>query len=341
MADGALSAANTSYANTNYKFEDLVGLTDDQVAAVYAAGRAELKSNFAYTKDEEEFLLNRGLGPNSWTEPRSEFEDIYDHYPDIDMTQTSSGHHLIWGNKQGQEFVRLSHGPSSSFFEFQRDGSRVQKIFGNDYQIVTKNNYVLIKGKCNVTIQGDAVVDVQGDKIERVKGDYQVLVGGKFEVQSNKEMFLRAGADINISTGGILGDIRLGAQNAVLVQSDMNVNGAFHAKSVYSDGEVTAATGIVAGIPGSANPFAGIETLGGINCGFASGKTAPGTVVTAASVFAGVSVTAPLGVFGMVRDVGGFLMTLRTIYNGHSHPVEYGPTGPPFTQDVGGDPSGP
>ena len=343
MADGELSAANTSFANTNYTFDDLVGLTDDQVASVYAAGRANLNSNFAYTKDEEEFLLNRGLGPNSWTEPRSEFEDVpdYDHYPDIDITQTSSGHQLIWGNKQGQEFVRLSHGPTGSFFEFQRDGSRVQKIFGNDYQIVSKNNYVLIKGKCNVTIQGDAIVDVQGDKIERVKGDYQVLVGGKFEVQSNKAMFIRAGGDIDISTGGVLGDIRLGAQNAVLVQSDMNVNGGFHAKSVYSDGEVTAATGIVAGIPGSPNPFAGIETLGGINCGFASGTTVPGTIVTKFSLFAGASVNAPLGTFGMVSDMGGFLMTLRTVYNNHVHPVKFGPTGPPISRDVGGDPSGP
>jgi hypothetical protein len=200
---------------------------------------------------------------------------------------------------------------------------------------------VFIKGKCNVTILGDAVVDVQGDKIERVKGDYQVLVGGKFEVQSNKAMFLRAGADIDISTGGVLGDIRLGAQNAILVQSDMNVNGGFHAKSVYSDGEVTAATGIIAGVPGSLNPFAGIETLGGINCGFASGVTVPGTIVTKFSLFAGASVTAPLGTFGMVSDMGGFLMSLRTVYNGHFHDAPDGITGPPQLRDVGGDPSGP
>jgi hypothetical protein len=346
MADGILSAAranntNNIFSDPNYKFEDLVGLTDSQVAAVYAAGKANLTSSFAYTKDEEEFMLNKGLGPNSWSEPRSEFEDIYDHYPDIDMTQTSSGHHLIWGNKQGQEFVRLSHGPSSSFFEFQRDGSRVQKIFGNDYQIVTKNNYVLIKGKCNVTIQGDAIVDVQGDKVERVKGDYQVLVGGRFEVQSNKAMSLRAGGDIDIATGGTLGDIRLGAQNSILVQSDMNVNGGLHAKSMYSDGEVTAATGIIAGVVGSTNPFAGIETLGGINCGFISGATVPGTIVTTVSLFAGASVTAPLGTFGMVSDMGGFLMSLRTVYNNHIHPTPRGPSGPPILRDVGGDPSGP
>lgn len=348
MADGILSAAranntNNIFSDPNYKFEDLVGLTDSQVAAVYAAGKANLTSSFAYTKDEEEFMLNKGLGPNSWSEPRSEFEQVpeYDHYSDIDMTQTSSGHQLIYGNTQGQEFVRLSHGPSSSFFEFQRDGSRVQKIFGNDYQIVTKNNYVLIKGKCNVTIQGDAIVDVQGDKVERVKGDYQVLVGGKFEVQSNKAMSLRAGGDIDIATGGTLGDIRLGAQNSILVQSDMNVNGGLHAKSMYSDGEVTAATGIIAGVVGSTNPFAGIETLGGINCGFISGATVPGTIVTTVSLFAGASVNAPLGTFGMVSDMGGFLMSLRTVYNKHVHPVKFGPTGPPISPDVGGDPSGP
>jgi hypothetical protein len=347
MADGILSASranNTSniFSDPNFKFTDFVGLTDSQVDAVYAAGKANLTSSFAYTKDEEEFMLNKGLGPNSWTEPRSEFEQVpeYDHYSDIDITQTSSGHQLIFGNTQGQEFVRLTHGPTSSFIEIQRDGTRVQKIFGNDYQIVTKNNYVLIKGKCNVTIQGDAIVDVQGDKVERVKGDYQILVGGKFEVQSNKAMFLRAGGDVDISTGGLLGDIRLGAQNAVLVQSDMNVNGGFHAKSIYSDGEVTAATGMIAGVLGSTNPFAGIQTLGGINCGYVVGATTPGTLITTVGVVAGAFVTAPLGTFAMVSDMGGFLMTLRLVYDQHWHYAPEGPTSSPISPDIGGDPSG-
>jgi hypothetical protein len=76
---------------------------------------------------------------------------------------------------------------------------------------------------------------------------------------------------------------------------------------------------------------AGIVCAGGALIGFPVGVPVPG--ITASSL----EVVSPLGLFGLVRDFGGFLSTLRTCYNAHFHVgVESGPsvTGPTDAPDV-------
>ena len=110
----------------------------------------------------------------------------------------------------------------------------------------------------------------------------------------------------------------------MVLNTDLTVHGEVLADSVYSDGAVTAGTGIHAGIPGSANPTAGISTLGGINVG-TTGPTVPGTVEATISVNAGVSVFGP-----MVSDMFGPMEMFRLKVDQHVHIGNHGfPTSPP------------
>ena len=127
------------------------------------------------------------------------------------------------------------------------------------------------------------------------------------------------------------GTVYISSPDSLVVDADLYVHGEALADSLHSQGSVTAGTGIHAGLIGSANPVAGISTLGGVNVGI-PGPTVPGTVT------ATVLVTAP-AVIGTVIVYGGVLMDpeggaplIRSIYDSHIHTVlskDFGVTGVP------------
>ena len=126
------------------------------------------------------------------------------------------------------------------------------------------------------------------------------------------------------------GQVTLLAGESFSINSDLVVYGGISGDSVHSSGSVTAGTGIHAGLPGSANPVAGITTLGGINAGFPPPiPTVPGVIN------ASVLVTAP-AVVGSVITFGSILMDpmggpplIRTFYDIHTHIAPNGITTTP------------
>lgn len=254
----------------------------------------------------------------SWTEPESPSTSKY---PYNNVKETESGHFQEWDDTPGAERIRTQH-RTGTFTEVQADGTRVDKIIGDNYEITAKNNYVKIKGFCSVTIEGDSIVNIKGDKVERIEGNYYQEVYGNYEQVVKKKVKLTSGGDTAINVGGALGTLRIVAGGTVDILSDLDVDGAIAGESVYSRGAVTAGTGIHAGVAGSANPVAGISTLGGISAGF---PAAGGAGVINATV----SVNAPLINGIITKDVRGTMEMIRLKHNTHIHPTPKGPSGMP------------
>jgi phage baseplate assembly protein gpV len=100
----------------------------------------------------------------------------------------------------------------------------------------------------------------------------------------------------------------------IILNGSAKVEGSLDASSLSSAGAVTAKKSLFVG-------ESGIVCMGGALIGFAAGVPVPGFTVSS------VEVASPLGIFGMVRDAGGFLMSLRTAYNAHQHGgVKNGPS---------------
>ena len=253
----------------------------------------------------------------SWTEPESTFASKY---PYNNVTETESGHFQEWDDTPGAERIRTQH-RTGTFTEVQPNGTRVNKIVGDNYEIVAVNNYVKISGFCSVTIEGDSVVNIKGDKVERIEGNYYQEVQGNFEQVVKKKIRQTSGDNININAGG--GTLRIVAKDEVDILSDLEVDGGIAGESVYSRGAVTAGTGIHAGVPGSANPVAGISTLGGVSAGFPSAGL-PGVITATASV------NAPLISGIITQDIRGTMEAIRLTYDVHTHPTPKGPSGPPI-----------
>ena len=265
----------------------------------------------------------------SWTEPESQAnEETLPKFPYNHATITESGHSFEFDDTPGRERIRLQHGGAQTngvgtFFEIQSDGTRINKIVGDNYEIVAANNHVIISGVCNITIEGNSVVHVKGDKYEKVDGDYYLEVGGKLSQTVADTSSILSNGDMTVGCGNpITGRMKLATGDHLYLQGDLVVSGGLTADMITAQGKVNAGTGMRAG------PLGFVTLLGGVAAGL---DVAIPTMVTATTnIYAGASVEAPVVFGGQVMDVRGTMEMMRTIYNTHTHPAKP-VTGPPFS----------
>jgi len=243
-----------------------------------------------------------------WVEPASDYKA---QYPYNQVMQSESGHFLEFDDTLDAERVRLQH-RTGTFTELQSDGSRITKIVGDNYEIIAKDNNVLISGICNITVQGNSYLTVNGDCVQRISGDFLQEVEGNYQQVVKGDISISGANDIDINAGSTLGSVNITAPMVIQLNSDVEIDGGVAAESVLSRGEVTAGTGIHAGVLGSVNPMAGISTLGGVSAGF---PAAPGPGIITGLVLA----QAPLVQGIVVQDILGSMMLMRLQYDLHTH----------------------
>lgn len=95
------------------------------------------------------------LGP----EPVSTFNAKY---PYNKVTQTESGHVIEVDDTPNFERLHTFH-KSGTYSEISEDGRRVNKIVGDDYEIVVKNKTVYINGNMTIEVNGNYNLNVSGD----------------------------------------------------------------------------------------------------------------------------------------------------------------------------------
>jgi hypothetical protein len=277
-------------------------------------------------KAEEELLFQNFPSPYAWVTPLRQMEQRngagnqaeakginpvhYGHMTVLQDKESKSG--LYMSSAPDETFIALEHGNSASYMEIQDNGDTVQQIYGNGYRITTKNEHVLVEGFCSIKIVGNCQMEIEGDRIEHVKGDYKLRVDGNYDILAKKGYVLHSADDIDIHVHGMTSALTLHAPNGtpltpgIILNGSAKVEGSLDASSLSSAGAVTAEKSLFVGP-------AGIICAGGALIGFAVGVPVPGFTISS------VQVASPLGIFGMVRDAGGFLMSLRTKYNLHFH----------------------
>ena len=98
-------------------------------------------------------------------------------YPHNHVRMSESGHVEEWDDSPGAERLHRFH-KTGTFEEIQPDGTKVNKIVGNNFEITYGEKDVFIQGGCNVTILGEARVLYMNDLVHEVYGDYHLNVHG-------------------------------------------------------------------------------------------------------------------------------------------------------------------
>ena len=139
-------------------------------------GRTE-KVQIANTTDEK-----TDSGYIEWNEPTSPYAASY---PNNNVMETSSGHIKEYDDTSGQERIHEYH-KAGTFYEIDKDGNKVTRVVGNNYDIIAGTNYVKVRGdvfltidsNCKTRIKGNYEVEVDGNKNEVIKGTYTQTVTG-------------------------------------------------------------------------------------------------------------------------------------------------------------------
>ena len=139
-------------------------------------GRTE-KVQVANTTDEK-----TNSGYIEWDEPKSPYAASY---PNNNVMETASGHIKEYDDTSGQERIHEYH-KAGTFYEIDKDGNKVTRVVGNNYDIIAGTNYVKVRGdvfltidsNCKTRIKGNYEVEVDGNKNEVIKGTYTQTVTG-------------------------------------------------------------------------------------------------------------------------------------------------------------------
>jgi len=111
--------------------------------------------------------LNKNtVGP----EPSSAYSAVY---PYNRVYQSESGHIIELDDTPNKERIHVFH-RTGTYTEINQEGRRVNKIVGDDIEVVLKDKIVYIQGNAKVEIKGNVDVTVNGNYNLNVSGDIKI-----------------------------------------------------------------------------------------------------------------------------------------------------------------------
>lgn len=137
------------------------------------------------TEDKGVRLAN---GNGTWDQSSTPYNTKY---PYNKVLETESGHVMEFDDTPNNERINIHH-RSGTFTEIDRNGTRVNKIVGDAFEILERNGYIHIKGSCSITVEGDANIlvgnncelEIDGNLNANISGSALWSIGGDWKVKS-------------------------------------------------------------------------------------------------------------------------------------------------------------
>jgi len=220
-ADGTIS--NGTGVDPNKGFQDPNG-TYPKYKNEPDTNRLATGSNLGRTIVlKKEAALKTGVkiaNGGTWDQAPNPYNAVY---PYNKVTQTESGHVQEWDDTPGSERIHMYH-KSGTFTEIDANGTQVNRIVGDGFEIVERNGFVYVKGAYCVTVDGSmnlrtdnvfnlevsgaANIFVYNEANINVSKDCNLAVGATLNAKANtinleseKQFNIRAGTGLNIQTG--------------------------------------------------------------------------------------------------------------------------------------------
>ena len=176
------------------------------------ARHEDIKKTIVYKKElaREKAVLT--AGGKTWDQAQIPYNASY---PYNHVFMTESGHIMEFDDTQHSERIHLYH-KSGTFTEVDANGTQVNRIVGDNYEILERNGHVYIKGTMDVTIDGDHNVKINNALNVQVVGNVNMNVTGNMNVDVAGMYNLKA-QGINMETH--TSPVNVLSANSVNVQS--------------------------------------------------------------------------------------------------------------------------
>ena len=198
------------------------------------ARHEEINKTVVYKKEAAQLQGVQVADGSTWDQSPIPYNAAY---PFNHVMQTESGHVLEFDDTPHSERIHIYH-KSGTFTEIDANGTQVNRIIGDGYEILERNGYVQVSGSLNVTIDGahnvlvknamnltvngTATINVTNDAYLNVSGSLNASVGESFKLKANA--IIMEGDSIDIKSNGHLNASSSG---------DLNINAG---GTLYADG---------------------------------------------------------------------------------------------------------
>tara|TARA_B100000927_G_scaffold291725_1_gene296216 strand:+ start:11212 stop:13320 length:2109 start_codon:yes stop_codon:yes gene_type:complete len=175
------------------KRETRIGAKDDGVPRGFAtkiSGWNNTELPYEHDNGGEDIPVFPGLyEPTFWEEPHPQGSEISkSQYPYNHVRETESGHVFEVDDTPDAERIHEYH-TAGTFREIQPDGTKVEKIVGEDYVIDLKSRYMYVRGDFNLMVEGDYNINVKGNKYEHISGhSYNTVMGNRLNKIQGHEL---------------------------------------------------------------------------------------------------------------------------------------------------------
>lgn len=135
----------------------------------------------------------------AWSQPLIPYNATY---PYNHTRVSESGHVEEWDDSKGNERLHRYH-RAGTYEEIDVNGTKVNRIVGDSYEIVERNRKVIIRGNCDITIVGNANVRVENNATLQVLGNMSTNVTGNYKLAVGGDVQIRAGKKFQVMSGDI------------------------------------------------------------------------------------------------------------------------------------------
>lgn len=142
-----------------------------------------------------------GAGANvnaTWDQPISSYNTVY---PMNKVFESESGHVLEFDDSPDGERINLYH-QKGTFIEIDPNGSQINYIVGDHFQIIENNGNVYINGTCNITVASDLNILCQGNANIEVNGTTDIVVHDDLNIGVAGDFNLAVGGEYNLLVEG-------------------------------------------------------------------------------------------------------------------------------------------
>ena len=102
-------------------------------------------------------------------------------YPKNHVMETESGHIKEYDDTSGAERIHEYH-TKGTFYEIDKDGNKVTRVVGDNYEVIAGSDFVNVKGSANLTVSETLsikakTIQMEADTINEVYGTHTSTTG--------------------------------------------------------------------------------------------------------------------------------------------------------------------
>lgn len=208
------SSSTVGFGDPNNKYPLYVNEPDTNRLARHE----EIQKTVVYKKETAIVTGIEIAGGGTWNQSPIPYNA---QYPFNHVMQSESGHIMEFDDTPNSERVHLYH-KSGTFTEIDANGTQVNRIVGDNYEILERNGFVQVHGSLNVTVDG-------ANKV-LVKNAFNLDVRGVANINVFNDANLNISGSLNAS---VTDSFKLKASSIIIEGDtvDIKSNGAFKASA--------------------------------------------------------------------------------------------------------------